>query len=95
MARIGKEQLRLLVSLGSPTMMLVVGDKVSASLVRRGLLQDDDKGGFCRITAAGLRALADEMEAGRVADALEGLRKVAAERRAGVEAKRKAKQEAT
>lgn len=78
--RIGPQQLQRLITLSSLGCMLIVGDRLSESLVRRGLLADDGKGDWCRITPAGLRALADEMEAGRVEDALEVMRRDAAER---------------
>jgi len=68
--RIGKRQLELLIGLGSPCMMLIVGDRVSESLTRRGLLRGKGKNDCLVITPAGLRVLADEMEAGRVTDAL-------------------------
>ncbi len=66
---IGKRQLELLLSLASPSLMLVVGDGLSASLVQRGLLQPryrDKPDAFHGITPAGLRALADNFEAGRL-----------------------------
>lgn len=49
---------------------MIVPDQSALGLVAKGLLRQDD-GGACCITAAGLRVLADEMEAGRVADALQ------------------------
>ena len=73
--RIGQQQLRLLIMTASPTRILLTTDKVSDSLVRRGLLRETDRSKACCITPAGLRALADEMEAGRVDDALERMRK--------------------
>lgn len=74
MARLGKHQLCLLATLASPFMLLVVSDKLSRSLVQRGLLEprrppikgDKDDGGFFGITPAGLRALADALERGNV-----------------------------
>jgi hypothetical protein len=66
-SRLGRRQREVLARLGGVTMALVVGDKMSASLVRRGLLIAEPDGSFARITAAGLRVLADELEAGRVA----------------------------
>lgn len=75
MARIGKEQLRLLILLGSPSMLMVTPpDKSARGLIKRGLLRDD-KG--TRITPLGLRALADELEAGRVEQYLDVKRKPA------------------
>lgn len=72
---IGKRQLELLVVLGNPTCALVVPDKCALSLVARGLLKVTERDNFACITAAGLRALAAEMEAGRVDDAIERIRK--------------------
>lgn len=78
MARpLGKHQLRLLLQLGSPGMRLVVGDRLSRSLERRGLLRatggpvktDDGRDlppGLFQITPAGLRALADALERGQL-----------------------------
>ncbi len=88
-ARLGLEQLRVLILVASPTTVLMTPDKVSASLVRRGLLRQDRyrggdggmKPGGCAITAAGLRALAGAMEDGRVADALDRMNADAAKRR--------------
>ncbi|MBN9469965.1 MAG: hypothetical protein J0J10_14460 [Bosea sp.] len=67
MTRLGKHQLGLLSGLGSPSMRLVVACKLSDSLERQGLLKSDHSGGFVGITPAGLRRLADELEAGRLA----------------------------
>ncbi len=66
---LGKLQLERLMGLASPSCLLVVGDAVSASLVKRGLLKPhfpDRPGAWHRITAAGLRALADAYEAGQL-----------------------------
>jgi hypothetical protein len=62
--RLGPKQLQLLTSLGSPAMLLVVPDAISRSLEKRGLVADYH--GMHRITPAGLRALADAFEAGRL-----------------------------
>lgn len=62
---LGKRQFALLASLGGVNFAVVVGDKMTASLVRRGLLMAEPDGSFARITAYGLRRLADEVEAGR------------------------------
>lgn len=78
--KIGHQQLQLLISLASPGRILVVGDRISKSLVKRGILADDGKGDWCRITPCGMRLLADEMEAGRIDDALEVMRREAAAR---------------
>lgn len=78
---IGRHQLRLLILTASPTCVLVTPDRSSAGLVKRGLLIEDNAAG-CTITPAGLRALADEMEAGRVATAIDKMKADAAWRRA-------------
>jgi hypothetical protein len=64
---LGTRQLERLLGLASPSMMLVVGDALSASLVGRGLLAPhfpDQADAWHRITPAGMRALADAYEAG-------------------------------
>lgn len=64
---LGPEQLKLLLNIGSPgRIMLTPPDRVAKSLLKRGLLAVEPKGGIA-ITAAGMRAIADEMDAGRVA----------------------------
>lgn len=68
-ARVGPHQLRTLMMIGSPTMRLLTPDRSATALVRRGLCRQCESGAVC-ITPAGLRVLADEMEAGRVDDAL-------------------------
>jgi F0F1-type ATP synthase epsilon subunit len=73
--RVGKVQLQTLVMLGSPTMSMIVPGKAERAMIARGLLKCSATGGFACITPAGLRVLADEMEAGRVDDALERMRK--------------------
>lgn len=73
---LGKLQLQMLLGLASPSMILIVGDKVSASLVQRGLLKpnfDEDPEAFHRITPAGMRALADAYEAGQLAQFMKPL----------------------
>lgn len=72
--RIGNNQLETLVALGSPTMSLVVPGKECRSLIANGLLQTSPTGGFACITSKGLRALADEMDKGRVTSALERIK---------------------
>jgi hypothetical protein len=64
---LGKNQLTLLKNL-MPGRAVVIGDKTSSSLTQRGLAQSWDENGkdLVTITPAGLRALADEMEAGRI-----------------------------
>lgn len=69
--RLGNKQRQLLAALGSPSMVLLIGDSVSASLARRGLVREDELRGSCCITPAGMRALADELESGRITDGLE------------------------
>lgn len=68
--RLGKNQLERLLGLAQPGMMLVVGDRLSHSLVKRGLLAPRDPkniDAFHGITPAGLRVLADAFEAGLLA----------------------------
>lgn len=71
MARpLGKLQLERLMGLASPSCLMIVGDAVSGSLVKRGLLRPnfpDTPEAWHRITPAGLRALADAYEAGLLA----------------------------
>jgi hypothetical protein len=88
--RVGKDQLRMLIMLGSPTMTLITPGKSERGLIARGLLRQD-KGGACCITSAGLRVLADEMETGRVTSALDAMCKDAAKRRRAIALKAKAK----
>jgi hypothetical protein len=78
--RIGKNQLQLLATLASPTVLMLAPSKEARGLVKRGLLREREPGKSCCITPAGLRALACEIEAGRVDDALEAMRKQVAER---------------
>lgn len=87
--KIGKRQLRLLIMCASPTAILLTTDSVSDSMVARGLLRETPErpGKSCCITPKGLRALAAEMEAGRVADGLEEMRRDAAAMRARLAAK--------
>lgn len=82
--RVGDNQLRVLVMLGSPTMSLVVPGKECRSLIANGLLQTHPDGGFACITAKGLRVLADEMDKGRVASALERIKADVEKRKAAV-----------
>jgi hypothetical protein len=65
-ATLGQHQLKLLMGLGTPTRVhRNVGKKVAPSLLQRGLLEPAPAGGV-RITPAGLRALADALETGRL-----------------------------
>jgi hypothetical protein len=82
--RIGDNQLQVLVMLGRPTMSMVVPGRECRSLIKNGLLQVSPSGGFACITATGLRALADEMDKGRVASALERIKADALKRRAAM-----------
>lgn len=66
MRPLGKNQLQLLQGLASLRAALVVPNKVSQSLVSRGLLAAQPDGSFAHLTPAGLRLLADEIDAGRV-----------------------------
>lgn len=66
----GRHQLCLLASMGSPFSLLVVGDRLAASLVARGLLEPRNRkglaDGFLGVTPKGLRDLADALEAGQL-----------------------------
>lgn len=79
--RLGKRQLDWLILLSSVDRIAFHQDAAARSLVRRGLLLEDAPGGCITISAAGLRALADEMDAGRMQDALARLRAEAQARR--------------
>lgn len=64
---LGKLQLEYLMGLASPSCLMVVGNAVSKSLVKRGLLKPyfpDNQDAWHRITPSGMRALADAYEAG-------------------------------
>jgi len=68
--QLGKHQLERLMSLASPSTLMVVGDKVSKSLVKRGMLRpyfETSPDAFHQITPAGLRYLAVAHEAGWLA----------------------------
>jgi hypothetical protein len=68
--RLGRNQLQRLMGLASPGCLLIVaGDKLSRSLVARGLTKpkfDDDPDAWHHITPKGLRVLADALEAGEL-----------------------------
>lgn len=69
MRPLGKHQLEFLMGLSSPTCLMVVGNAVSKSLVKRGLLKPhfpDKPEAWHRITPAGMRTLADAFEAGQL-----------------------------
>jgi hypothetical protein len=66
---LGKLQLERLMGMASPSMLQIVGCAISKSLVKRGLLKPhfpDKPDAWHRITPAGMRALADAYEAGRL-----------------------------
>lgn len=75
---LGSRQLAYLKALGHPSTYLVVGDAGARSLAKRGLLRAFGKArkgrrdSFYGITPAGMRALADALEDGRIARALPG-----------------------
>ena len=79
--RLGKHQLQMLIMLASPTCVLLTPGRSEAGLVKRGLLKEREPGRACTITPAGLRALAEAMEAGLIEDAIELMRKQADERK--------------
>lgn len=68
--KLGRNQLERLMGLASPGCLLVVGtDKVSRSLVKRGLIapkDGNDRFAFLGITPNGMRVLADAFEAGEL-----------------------------
>ncbi len=69
MRPLGKHQLERLMGLASPSCLMVVGDAVSRSLVKRGLLMPyfpDKPDAWHRITPSGLRVLAEAFEAGQL-----------------------------
>lgn len=70
MPPLGKNQLERLLGLASPSSLLVVGgDRVIRSLERRGLVAPavkDRPDAWLQITPAGMRALADALEAGQL-----------------------------
>ena len=69
MRPLGKLQLERLMGLASPSALLIVGDVISKSLVKRGLLRPnfpDTPDAWHRITPAGMRTLADAYEAGQL-----------------------------
>jgi predicted transcriptional regulator len=77
--KLGNKQLEYLSFVVQPGLSYIVGNKVLASLVRRGLMASASSKGdsFYHITAQGLRILADEADAGRLrlAPDLEKIRK--------------------
>ena len=75
--RIARGKLEWLILLGSPTMLGLTPDKDAFALVESGLLRLDraskTSGSVC-ITAAGLRVLADAMDAGLVSSAIDHMK---------------------
>jgi hypothetical protein len=64
---LGRNQLKLLMAMGSPSMLLMTPCTGEAkSLERRGLIDRYNGGEARRITPAGMRALADAYEAGEL-----------------------------
>lgn len=69
MRPLGKHQLQLLLGLASPSMLLIVGNDLSKSLVKRGLLKPRLRKrpeAWHAITPAGMRVLADAYETGQL-----------------------------
>lgn len=68
MTPLGKHQIELLRQMANPWLRLIVGDKTTESLVKRGLLapRSKDKDSFYQITPAGMRAVADLWEAKKI-----------------------------
>jgi hypothetical protein len=62
--RLGRNQLCLLATIGSPFSLLILRDKVSRSVEERGLVEPRKNDGLFGITPAGLRTLADALERG-------------------------------
>jgi hypothetical protein len=75
---LGLNQIDHLRANGAYGRFLIVPNKVTHSLVRRGLMEfcAEDRDSFAHITPSGLRALADEIEAGRIPSARECLEKM-------------------
>ena len=68
MKRLGTRQREKLRVMSYPLYFQVVPDRVTDSLVRIGLMTaTSETGGFVQITPMGLRVIADEWDAGRVA----------------------------
>ncbi|MEL7090226.1 MAG: hypothetical protein AAFN94_00690 [Pseudomonadota bacterium] len=63
--RLGIRRLELLRTLSS-RLVLLIGDQRTARLAELGLVESAADGHFVRITAAGLRAVADAADAGRL-----------------------------
>lgn len=67
---LGDKQIASLVFLTGLQRLLLTPGREDRAMIARGLLRMDE-GRACCITAAGLRALADAMDAGRVKDGLD------------------------
>lgn len=67
--------------IASPTSTLIVPSKTDLALAKKGLLSVNDQGKMAQITSAGLRVLADEIDAGRVRPILDDMVKDASEAR--------------
>lgn len=92
MTRVGPDQLRILMMAGSPTMILLTESRASRALLKRGMLQaTPEGGGGLRISAYGLRALADAMDAGRIEPMLAEMMQEMKERNLARNAKRSRK----
>jgi len=74
MGRLSRRQTDRLVSIACPGVILLTPRKRDFRLVELGYARQSPAGAMC-ITAACLRRLADEMDAGRLDDALEAMRK--------------------
>ena len=94
--RLGARQIDSLIAVASPHMLMMNPGTVERALVRDGLLVERPRFGPPRpgkplcgavgISAAGLRRLADEMDAGRVENAVHRFAREAAERRTQADA---------
>ncbi len=69
--KLGGKQIDLLRQCAVPSSILMTTDRTSDSLVAKGLLRMSSVAKATCITPAGLRWLADELEAGRMQDGLE------------------------
>lgn len=76
---LGKRQLALLVTMAKPTRFFLIPCKVSRSLEARGLIAErlipESRKPVLQITSKGLRALADAMDSGQIAAALDRWRR--------------------
>lgn len=70
--KLGRHQLCLLATMGSPFSLLVIRDKVSRSIESRGLLAPRLNDGLFGITPSGLRTLADALESGELEPFFDG-----------------------